>query len=90
MCAPQRSSLWVLWTFTILLNWVAFFWIGIRAQNRRWILWGVVYAAPLFTANVLSGRIHSEDWARTVMVFTNLGIGVLGIISIGHALAVRS
>ena len=37
-------SLWIGWTFTLgLFNWIAFIYIGIRAKQRKWILWGVLY-----------------------------------------------
>lgn len=43
-----RHSLWIVWTFTLgLLNWVAFFYIGIRARSVAWILSGLFYLLPL-------------------------------------------
>ncbi len=43
-----RHSLWVPLTFTFgFLNWVAFFWIGVRARRLSWIVSGFVYLMPL-------------------------------------------
>lgn len=38
-----RNSLWLLLPFTLLFNFVAFFWIGGRTGQRKWILCGVAY-----------------------------------------------
>jgi len=50
-----RHSLWVLWTFTLgFLNWVAFFYIGVRARSAAWIVSGFVYLLPvLFTLGTI-------------------------------------
>jgi hypothetical protein len=43
-----RNSLWVGWTLTLgFLNWLAFFYIGVRARHAPWIFWGFLYLAPL-------------------------------------------
>lgn len=43
-----RHSLWIAWTLTFgFANWVAFFYIGIRARRTTWTLLGFVYVAPL-------------------------------------------
>ena len=43
-----RHSLWILWTFTFgFLNWLSFFYIGVRARSAAWIASGFVYLAPV-------------------------------------------
>jgi hypothetical protein len=43
-----RHSLWILWTFTLgFLNWLAFFYIGVRARSAVWIAAGFVYLLPV-------------------------------------------
>jgi DNA uptake protein ComE-like DNA-binding protein len=38
-----RNSLWLILVFIILINWIAFFWIGLRAKQRKWVLFGCLY-----------------------------------------------
>ncbi len=40
-------SLWIGWTFVLYLGWVAFFYIGLRARQRKWVLWSLLYSVPL-------------------------------------------
>ena len=80
-----RDSLWVVWTFTLFFDWVAFLWIGFRAQNRRWLLWGIVYAIPFAALLALDEELY-ESWPGDLAV---LAVLVLGVISIVHAIVVR-
>ena len=77
-----RDSYWVAWTFTLAFNWVAFFWIAHRARNRRWALWGCVYAVPFVVLMSLPETGMPTD-AATWAAF------VMGIASIVHAFKVR-
>lgn len=43
-----RNSIWILWSFTLLLACVGFFWIGGRTGRRRWIVFGLVYLVTNF------------------------------------------
>jgi hypothetical protein len=57
-------SLWVAWTFTLgFFSWVAFFYIGARARQVRWILWGVVYLVPF--AYEVASRASTRFWPRS-------------------------
>ena len=82
-----RDSLWIGWTLTILFNYVAFFWIGSRAKNRRWTLWGIVYAFPNLVGMLIAD--NEALWNSSVgdVVFGTALI--LGVVSIGHAFAIR-
>jgi hypothetical protein len=77
-----RHSLWVAWTFNPgLVNWVAFLYIGVRAQRTLWLVWSLVYLLPLL---LTISAIGTE--------FLGLAIAVqllVAVISIGHALWVR-
>jgi len=42
------NSLWVIILFTLLLCFIAFFYIGIRAKQRKWLLFGCMYMALCF------------------------------------------
>ena len=77
-----KNSLWILWTFSIVFYWVAFFYIGIRARYRRWIWWGVIYSIPFALLMVFSPDSTIGNY------LTNLAIGAW-IASIIHGFAVR-
>ncbi len=80
-------SLWILWTFTLgFFNWVAFFYVGIRAKQRKWILWGLVYAIPFILSMVFAERPAFDGWIGDLTVTLTL---ILGIISIVHAFRIR-
>ncbi len=82
-----RHSLWIAWTFTLgFFNWIAFFYIGIRAKRRRWLLWGLVYAIPFILAMATVDRPAFDGWVGDLVVALTL---ILGIASIVHAFRVR-
>jgi hypothetical protein len=45
-----RHSLWIVWTFVLGLNWVAFFYIGARGRRAEWIASGLVYLLAVVSA----------------------------------------
>jgi hypothetical protein len=48
------QSWWILLTFTPFINWMAFLYIGFRAQRRRWVYWGLAYLAAFIPFAVTS------------------------------------
>ena len=50
-----RYSLWILWTFVPGLNWLGFFYIGVRGRRAEWIVSGLVYLLALVGAIGLLG-----------------------------------
>lgn len=77
-------SLWIGWTFTFgFFNWVAFLYIGFRAKQRKWILWGLFYGIP-FVLAMLNPNLN--NWLGDV---TMILIIVLGVVGIFHAFKVR-
>ncbi len=78
-------SLWIGWTFTLgIFNWVAFFYIGIRARQRKWILWGVLYVGPIAVVILL---LNADSSAALGVPAVLLTFGV-GVASIFHAFRV--
>lgn len=74
-------SLWIGWTFTLgFFNWIAFLYIGLRAGQMKWILWGLFYSVP-FVLAVFLGMVGSN----LVIILTL----VQGIASIIHAFKIR-
>jgi hypothetical protein len=79
-------SLWVGWTFTFgLFNWIAFIYIGLRAKQRKWILWGVLYLVPIAVVILLAAADASATLGLPAVLLT-FGLGVT---SIFHAFRVR-
>ena len=79
-------SLWIGWTFTLgLFNWIAFIYIGIRAKQWKWILWGVLYLVPIIVVILLSAADASAALGVPAVLLT-FGVGVA---SIFHAFRVR-
>jgi len=78
-------SLWIGWTFTLgFFGWVAFVYIGLRTQHMRWVLWGLLYAAP-FTLFLFVVGYVSQGWANQILNATAL----VGLVAIVHAFLVR-
>jgi hypothetical protein len=78
-------SLWIGWTFTLgFFNWVAFLYIGIRAKQRKWLLWGMFYSIPFIFAMLTP---NSVSWLWNVIVALTLLLGGVGI---AHAFRIRN
>lgn len=82
-----RHSLWIAWTFTLgFFNWIAFFYIGIRAKRRRWLLWGLFYAIPFILGMAIADTPAFDGWVGDVDAAL---VVLLGLASIVHAFRVR-
>ncbi len=86
-------SLWVGWTFTLgFFSWAAFLYIGVRARQRRWIVWGLLYSIPFVyelaarASTTFWPREWDHSWEGTVIT---LLYPVVMALSIYHALRVR-
>lgn len=71
-------SIWILWTFTLLFNWIAFLYIGIRGREKRWRNWALLYMVPFWLS-----IIAPDSGTVTFLAF------VLWIISVIHAFRIR-
>ena len=77
-----RHSLWLFWTFTLgFLNWLAFFYIGVKARRIEWIVSGFAYLIPVILTVGFYGT--SFFW-----LFFAIQLAVSAI-SVLHALLVR-
>ena len=54
------NSLWILWSFTLILGCVGFFWIGGRVGKRKWIVSGLIYLI------VNLGLIYAAEWLKSM------------------------
>lgn len=78
-----RNSLWILWTFTLgMFNYVAFYYIGIRTKQVKWILAGVVYSIVFIVVMILIEYPAYEDVTSILLVSSWLA-------SMVHAFMVR-
>lgn len=69
------NSLWIFWSFTLLLSCVGFFWIGGRTGRRKWIISGLIYLVVnfglIFTLSWLEA--HSSILYNVVMAIVLIG-----------------
>lgn len=70
-----RYSLWIVWTFVLGLNWLGFFYIGVRARRAEWIVSGLVYLLAVVTAVGLAGVGY--PWIALAVVLLMQGVSVL-------------
>jgi hypothetical protein len=77
-----RHSAWILLTLTLgFLNWLAFVYIGLRARQPHWLIWGFVYLLPLAATVAAIGSPYFW-FALAVQI-------VFAVVSLIHAVAVR-
>lgn len=84
-------SLWMAWTFVPYLNFIAFFYVGIRSGKKVWMVWGAFYTIPLVMmfAKVLPSFLDSF-WGGLVNLLLNFGLSlVFLVIGIIHAMLLR-
>lgn len=79
------QSWWILLTFTLYFNWVAFFYIASRTGVKRWAYWGLLYGVP-FMLIYLDVYPFSDSQIELI----GLGILVSTIASIIHAFIIRN
>jgi len=77
------NSLWLIWSFIMFLNFIPFFWIGVRAKQKKWLVFGLVYFMFCFFSPVLFVGI--DIYANTS---TSLML-IAWIVSIIHAFLSR-
>ena len=88
------NSWWILLTLPMgLLSWAAFVYIGFKAKQKKWIIWGFVYSFALVGMFVGSDPsleyfilVPESSW---VMTLIDSIIPILWIASIIHAFYVR-
>jgi len=70
----RRNSLWIIWSFTLVLGCVGFFWIGAKTGKRKWIITGLIYLILNF------GLIYVAIWLETInQVAYNISFAVVFI-----------
>lgn len=58
-----KKSWWVIFPFTFIFPGVGFIYIGLKADNRNWILEGITYELPWFFYFLASAKFSSEVMA---------------------------
>jgi hypothetical protein len=81
-----RKSWWILFTFTIMFNWIAFFIIGSKVKHKKWKMYGALYSIPFILLMAIGDRYESSDWQWDI-----LGLSLIGgwIASMIHAFRIR-
>ncbi|MGX6443807.1 ComEA family DNA-binding protein [Neobacillus sp. K501] len=78
-----KNSLWILFTFTIVLNWVAFFVIGHKAKYKKWKMYGALYSFPFILFIIFDELFYVGE------IPIGLALMVGWISSIIHAFRIR-
>lgn len=77
-----RHSLWLALTLSFgFLNWLAYFYIGLRSGHRPWIFWGFVYLIPVLLTAAAVGTEY-VGFALALQLF-------VAAVSFLHAAAIR-
>jgi DNA uptake protein ComE-like DNA-binding protein len=81
-----RKSWWILLTFTIVLNWIAFFVIGFKVKHKKWKLYGALYSIPFILTMAFGERYETSDWQWDLIGFSLVGGWIASMI---HAFRIR-
>jgi hypothetical protein len=84
-------SLWMVWTFVPYLNFIAFFYVGMRSGKKAWMVWSVFYSLPLVMmfAQVFPSFLHSF-WSGIGYLLLNFGLALMFlVIGMIHAMVLR-
>ena len=82
-----RNSLWLIWIFVMLFNWIAFFWIGGRTKQRKWVLFGCLYLVLCFVVPFIAVEVFKDNEIMENIFFGTFFIA--WITSIIHAFLSR-
>ncbi len=80
----RRHLIWMVWAY-LASPWISFFYIGIRAKHRRWIVWGAVYSVP-FILSMFTAESPENSAGSSLTGFLLVVAWIGGII---HAFRVR-
>lgn len=80
------NSWWLIFPFTIYLNWMAFLYIGVTARHRKWIFYGIMYAIPVILYQVFLET--SEPISLRFEIILS-AVWLIGVFSIVHAFFLR-
>jgi len=82
-----RNSLWLLWSASFFFAFIPFFWIGVRAKQRKWILFGCLYLVLCFALPMASVEETLVNAAvGDIGIFASLGFIIVAIV---HAFLAR-
>ena len=69
-----------------MLTWAAFFYAGMRARRRDWLIWAGVYLSVLIGAFGIDAAVGEKDWSETMAGFVLFALAGGGL---AHAIAIR-
>ena len=89
-------SLWIILTFTYFTNGLAFIYAGIRAKNRKWSLYGIIYILPFAITEIFMSYFINPSMINAEGVVTDSFVNTVSslflipwLLSIGHAFYIR-
>lgn len=68
------------------MTWAAFFYAGMRARRRDWLVWAGVYLSVLMGAFGIDAAVGEKDWSETMAGFVLFALAGGGL---AHAVAIR-
>lgn len=71
-----KRSWWVLLSFILMLNGLGFVYIGFKANNKNWVLEGIMYEIPWIASIIVSSNTSVLD----VMVYIGLILMLVSVI----------
>jgi len=85
-----KNSLWMLWAITLFCGFISFLWIGPRAKQMKWTLFGFLYLVVGFGSFVVS----TDEGLQQVLSGTIIELLtwvwlITAIICLIHALSIR-
>nr|WP_263324560.1 helix-hairpin-helix domain-containing protein [Neobacillus sp. Marseille-Q6967] len=81
-----KNSLWILFTFTIIFNWIAFFIIGYKVKHKKWSIYGAIYSIPFILLMAIGERYDMNQWQWDLIGYSLIGGAITSII---HAFRIR-
>ncbi len=89
------NSLWIVWSFIPLFNWIGFMWIGARANRKKWLLYGFIYLLTGFVqlavwiGIIINDYENEQETGISITIAIFLIIFVFWFASMIHSLVAR-
>ena len=81
-----KNSLWIVFTFTIIFNWIAFFIIGYKVKHKKWSMYGAIYSIPFILLMAIGERYDYNQWQWDLIGYSMVGGSIASII---HTFRIR-
>ncbi|WP_052037950.1 ComEA family DNA-binding protein [Clostridium drakei] len=74
----RSESSYIIIAFIPLINWIAFSYVGLTSNTKRWIYWSIFYSTPLimliyviiFSSNFLNNSLFLDRYCNLIQIMT--------------------